>query len=122
MSLLHKANALLPEQEKDGVVVDDNANHDDTLTALETLNAQGDIVDHVLLGRCLRLLSARRTMKYRHDVGLATRALEVLYSVYINKRLSIPMRIRLLSGLTQLCKKKNGYEPIKLAARFDWSV
>ena len=106
---LKMKNTLLPPFEQTQLVLEDGQNLQELEQCLGEIEAeQREIVDPRLLNNAVRLLNARRVLKYSPNAGALARAVNVFHDVVVNKRTSFPIKCRLLAEMQKLCGKAHG--------------
>jgi hypothetical protein len=85
--------------------------HSHTHSPTPSLNVKdnvGDVVPPQLLGRVLRLIESRMSLKYSLTVTILSTIVDSLLSIYTTKKISIPMKIKSLKVMTSIFKyRKN---------------
>ena len=120
MAQLQKKNLLLPNVERTSIPTDDVANLTEISECLKEIeNEEREIVDQKVLERCLRLINNRRSLKYVPNKDQLSCTVNVFHHVLINKRVSFPMRSKLLAEMYKTCRKTAPHIQLNLKP-IDW--
>lgn len=108
--ILHFTNQLLPSSEARAVTEDERDSIEamvDSIVKLESIrDSEVEIVDPVLLGKNIRLVSSHLSMKYEFSVALKSREVNTLMSLYMGKTIALPMKTKILAVMHALISKK----------------
>ena len=106
--LMHPVNANLPPSVVKVIGRDDEDNWKEIQRTMRSCLDEKDVVDAKLIGKLLRLIESRMSLKYCCNVTTLSTIMDTLLTIYTTKRISIPMKIKSLSVMTTILKyRKN---------------
>lgn len=105
---MHPINANLAPHVVASIEHDDAANLKEIQLLMHQCLREDDVVDAKDLGRLIRLVESRLTLKYNNSVEILSSVVDALLAIYSQKRISIPMKLKSLTLMTSLFKyRKN---------------
>jgi hypothetical protein len=114
------ANTLLPTSIKNALQADNDDNWQNVVDVLSTLESN-EYADSKLVGKCLRLMTTRLTLKYFTTVSKFSYFVNSLLTLYSTRSIAIPMKIKLLEILTRILKLKRKVLDIKVSIYPFWN-
>ena len=101
---LSLSNRVLPREVRDVIDEDSRTNWEDIVMAIEKVNQQVDIVDTKVIGRLVKMVISRYELKYKMEKDKKSVVAETLLSTYFMKRISYPMKLKVINLLERLFK------------------
>jgi hypothetical protein len=110
---LHLAPPIVASIEKDDV-----ENWHEIQKLMNVCLQEEDVVDAKDLGRLLRLIESRLTLKYNNNVATLSSIVDTILTIYSKKRISIPMKLKSLTVMSTIFKhRKNA---LNLSVTYDY--
>ena len=115
---MHPINGNLALPVVASIAKNDEDNWNEIQKLMSACLQEEDVVDAKDLGRLLRLVESRLTMKYTNNVATLSTIVDTILTIYSKKRISIPMKLKSLSTMTSIFKyRKNA---LNLSVSYDY--
>lgn len=115
---MHPINCNLAPPVVANIAANDADNWNEIQKLMEMCLQKEDVVDAKDLGRLLRLIESRLTLKYTNNVSTLSAIIDTLLTIYSKKRISIPMKLKSLNVMTTIFKyRKNA---LNLSVVYDY--
>jgi hypothetical protein len=105
---MHPVNLNLAPPVVAGIEQNDADNWSKIQQLMTACLEEDDVVDAKLLGKLLRLIETRLSLKYNNNVTVLSSCVDTLLVIYTQKRISVPMKLKSLNVMISMFKyRKN---------------
>lgn len=102
--IMHPLNLNLAPPVVSSIAKNDEENWNEIQKLMNACIQEDDVVDAKVLGRLLRLVDLRLSLKYNCNVVILSTIVDNLLTIYSQKRISIPMKLKSLTVMTEIFK------------------